>query len=132
MPSKSNNAKIISANPDSVDAVELKAQLVRSQVKLKQTEMLLSVTKRIAGLQNLTEILWTLIEMTTEELGAERGTLFLHDPLSGELYSRLAQGDLTREIRILNTTGIAGAVFQSGTGEAVHHPYEDERFNKAN
>ena len=131
MPSKSNNAKIISANPDSVDAVELKAQLVRSQVKLKQTEMLLSVTKRIAGLQNLTEILWTLIEMTTEELGAERGTLFLHDPLSGELYSRLAQGDLTREIRILNTTGIAGAVFQSGTGEAVHHPYEDERFNKA-
>jgi len=131
MPSKSNNAKIISANLDSVDAVELKAQLVRSQVKLNQTEMLLSVAKRIAGLQNLTEILWTLIEMTTEELGAERGTLFLNDPLSGELYSRLAQGDLTREIRILNTTGIAGAVFQSGIGEAVHHPYEDERFNAA-
>ena len=131
MPSKSNNAKIISANLDSVDAVELKAQLVRSQVKLNQTEMLLSVTKRIAGLQNLSEILWTLIEMTTEELGAERGTLFLNDPLSGELYSRLAQGDLTREIRILNTTGIAGAVFQSGIGEAVHHPYEDERFNAA-
>ncbi|MGB0553497.1 MAG: GAF domain-containing protein [Alphaproteobacteria bacterium] len=131
MPSKSNNAKIISANLDSLDAVELKAQLVRSQVKLNQTEMLLSVTKRIAGLQNLSEILWTLIEMTTEELGAERGTLFLNDPLSGELYSRLAQGDLTREIRILNTTGIAGAVFQSGIGEAVHHPYEDERFNKA-
>ena len=96
MPSKSNNAKIISANLDSADAVELKAQLVRSQVKLNQTEMLLSVAKRIAGLQNLTEILWTLIEMTTEELGAERGTLFLNDPLSGELYSRLAQGDLTR------------------------------------
>ena len=131
MPSKSNNAKIISANLDSVDAAELKAQLVRSQVKLNQTEMLLSVTKRIAGLQNLSEILWTLIEMTTEELGAERGTLFLNDPLSGELYSRLAQGDLTREIRILNTTGIAGAVFQSGIGEAVHHPYEDERFNTA-
>ena len=131
MPSKSNNAKIISANLDSADAVELKAQLVRSQVKLNQTEMLLSVAKRIAGLQNLTEILWTLIEMTTEELGAERGTLFLNDPLSGELYSRLAQGDLTREIRILNTTGIAGAVFQSGIGEAVHHPYEDERFNAA-
>ena len=63
MPSKSNNAKIISANPDSVDAVELKAQLVRSQVKLKQTEMLLSVTKRIAGLQNLTEIqFWSLVK----------------------------------------------------------------------
>ena len=129
MPSKSNNAKIISANLDSADAVELKAQLVRSQVKLNQTEMLLSVAKRIAGLQNLTEILWTLIDMTTQELRAERGTLFLNDPLTGELYSRVAQGDLTREIRILNTIGIAGAVFQSGIGEAVHHPYEDERFN---
>tara|TARA_E500000331_G_scaffold3080_1_gene3156 strand:+ start:496 stop:2745 length:2250 start_codon:yes stop_codon:yes gene_type:complete len=91
--------------------------------------MLLSVTQKIAGLNNLTEILWTLIDMTTQELRAERGTLFLNDPLTGELYSRVAQGDLTREIRILNTIGIAGAVFQSGIGEAVHHPYEDERFN---
>ena len=55
--------------------------------------------------------------------------LFLNDPSSGELYSRIAQGDLTREIRLLNTTGIAGAVFQSGIGEIIHKPYEDERFN---
>ena len=73
--------------------------------------------------------MWTLIDITTDELGAERGSLFLNDPLSGELYSRVAQGELTREIRILNTTGIAGAVFQSGIGEIVHNPYDDDRFN---
>jgi adenylate cyclase len=129
MTNKSNNAKSQSSNMYSEDASELKAQLVRTQAKLRQTEMLLSVTQKIAGLKNLTEILWTLIDMTTQELSAERGTLFLNDPLTGELYSRVAQGDLTREIRILNTTGIAGAVFQTGLGEAVHHPYEDERFN---
>ena len=28
-----------------------------------------------------------------------------------------------------NTTGIAGAVFQSGIGEIVHNPYDDDRFN---
>ena len=67
--------------------------------------------------------------MTTEELGADRGSLFLNDPLTGELYSRVAQGDLTREIRILNTTGIAGSIFQSGEGEIIHNAYEDERFN---
>ena len=55
--------------------------------------------------------------------------MVLNDPLSGELYSRVAQGELTREIRILNTTGIAGAVFQSGIGEIVHNPYDDDRFN---
>ena len=92
--------------------------------------MLLSVTQKIAGLKTLNEILWTLIEMTTTELGAERGSLFLHDPLTGELYSRVAQGELTREIRILNTTGIAGTIFQSGKGEIIHDAYADERFNR--
>ena len=102
----------------------------RTKIKLHRTEMLLSVTQKIAGLSNLSEILWTLIEMTTKELGADRGSLFLNDPLTGELYSRVAQGELTREIRILNTTGIAGAIFQSGMGEIVHDAYGDERFNE--
>ena len=92
--------------------------------------MLLSVTQKIAGLKTLNEILWTLIEMTTTELGAERGSLFLHDPLTGELYSRVAQGELTRGIRILNTTGIVGTIFQSGKGEIIHDAYADERFNR--
>ncbi|SVA34776.1 uncharacterized protein METZ01_LOCUS87630 [marine metagenome] len=91
--------------------------------------MLLSVTQKIAGLSNLSEILWTLIEMTTTELGADRGSLFLNDALTGELYSRVAQGELTREIRILNTTGIAGAIFQNGVGEIIHDAYTDDRFN---
>ena len=108
---------------------ELRTELDRTSHKLHQTELLLSITQKISGLKNLSEILWTLIDITTDELGAERGSLFLNDPLSGELYSRVAQGELTREIRILNTTGIAGAVFQSGIGEIVHNPYDDDRFN---
>ena len=108
---------------------ELRTELDRTSHKLHQTELLLSITQTISGLKNLSEILWTLIDITTDELGAERGSLFLNDPLSGELYSRVAQGELTREIRILNTTGIAGAVFQSGIGEIVHNPYDDDRFN---
>ena len=108
---------------------DAKNQLERTETKLRRTEMLLSVTQKIAGLTNLSEILWTIIKMTTDELGADRGSLFLNDPISGELYSRVAQGELTREIRILNTTGIAGAIFQSGTGEIIHDAYSDERFN---
>ena len=66
-------------------SLELENQLQRTTAKLQQTEMLLSVTRKIAGLKNLSEILWTLIAMTTEELGADRGSLFLNDPLTGEL-----------------------------------------------
>jgi adenylate cyclase len=53
----------------------------------------------------------------------------LNDGETGELYSRVAQGGLMREIRILNQSGIAGHVFQ--TGESIHteDPYSDPRFN---
>ena len=47
----------------------------KTESKLHRTEMLLSVTQKIAGLKNLSEILWTLIEMTTKEMGADRGSL---------------------------------------------------------
>ena len=127
--SRTGNRGSIEAVSKSVSPPDLKGHLERTQAKLHQTEMLLSVTRRIAGLRNLSEILWTLIDMTTQELKADRGSLFLNDPLTGELYSRVAQGELTREIRILNSTGIAGSIFQSGTGEIIHNAYDDERFN---
>ncbi len=98
--------------------------------KLRRTELLLEITRKIAGLKTLEEILWTLIEFVTEELSADRGTLFLNDNETNELYSRIAQGELTREIRILNNVGIAGAIFQSQVGEVIHDVYQDTRFNK--
>ncbi len=98
--------------------------------KLRRTELLLAITKKIAGLKTLSEILWALIEFVSEELDADRGTLFLNDNETNELYSRVAQGELTREIRILNNVGIAGAIFQKKIGEVIHDVYKDSRFNK--
>ena len=111
------------------DATELQKRLDTVNSKLRTSELLLSVSQKIAGLRNLSEILWTIIETTTETLNADRGSLFLNDPLTGELYSRVAQGELIREIRILNSTGIAGSIFQSGVGEIIHDAYADDRFN---
>ena len=98
--------------------------------RLRATELLLDVSRKIAGLKSLEQILWTLIEFVTVELEADRGTLFLNDKDTNELYSRVAQGDLTREIRILNNIGIAGAIFQDKVGEIIHDVYKDSRFNK--
>jgi adenylate cyclase len=111
--------------------MNIEKQLTRAEEKLQRLELLLKVSRKIAGLTNLKEILTSIIEETVTELNADRGTLFLNDPLTGELYSRVAQGDLTREIRILNTVGIAGAVFQSGEGEIIHDVYSDKRFNSS-
>jgi len=107
------------------EVASLRRQLEKTQEQLRRAEVTLTIGQRVAGKESLTEILWLLVDLTVKELDAERGSLFLNDPSSGELYSRIAQGDLTREIRLLNTTGIAGAVFQSGLGEIIHKPYED-------
>src|SRR5580692_9654181 len=47
------------------------------------------------------------------------------------LYSRVVQGARMREIRILNTAGIAGHVFTTGLPLVVDDPYNDARFDAA-
>jgi len=110
--------------------IEALRKLERADLKLKQAEMLLNVSRRVAAIETLDEVLATLVEMTTFEIGAERGTLFLNDPITDELYSRFAQGNFQREIRILNTSGVAGHVFQSGEGAIIDDAYNDSRFNR--
>ncbi len=100
--------------------------------RIRLIELLLEVSRRMAAYDTLDEVLHSLVEMTTREVGAERGSLFLNDPATSELYSRVAQGTVRREIRLLNTTGIAGHAFTSGESMIVHDPYADPRFNRGN
>ena len=99
--------------------------------RLKLVEMLLEVSRRMAAYETLDEVLHALVEMTTTELDAERGSLFLNDPSTGELYSRVAQGNIKREIRLPNTSGIAGHVFTTGESLTIDDPYSDPRFNRS-
>ena len=99
--------------------------------RLREAEMLLNLTRTVAAYETLDEVLGALVGMTTREVGAERGTLFLNDEQTGELYSRVAQGTFQREIRILNTTGIAGHVFTEREAVIVHDAYKDDRFNRS-
>src|SRR5512140_1714912 len=99
--------------------------------RLKLVELLLEVSRRMAAYDTLDDVLRTLVEMTTAELDAERGTLFLNDPETNELYSRVAQGNIKHEIRILNNSGIAGYVFTSGESVLIADAYSDPRFNRS-
>lgn len=92
-------------------------------------QTLLKVTNDLAVSENLDEALETLVEITTSTIGAERGTIFLNDKQTQELYSRVAQGNLRREIRILNTAGVAGWVFTQDQGAIIPDAYADDRFN---
>ncbi|MDA9064201.1 GAF domain-containing protein [Pseudomonadales bacterium] len=98
--------------------------------QLRRAEFLLDVSRKVSGLTSLDDILAELVEISTREIGAERGTLFLNDPQTGELYSRIAQGIFKREIRVLNDRGIAGHVFTQNKSEIVADAYADSRFNR--
>ncbi|MBL6929878.1 MAG: GAF domain-containing protein [Rhodospirillales bacterium] len=99
--------------------------------RMLQAEMLLDVSRKVAAIESLDEVLAVLMEMTTWELGAERSSLFLNDPQSGELYSRFAQGNFQREIRIINDSGIAGHVFTTSKGLIIHDVYKHKWFNRS-
>jgi len=97
----------------------------------KFSDMLLQVTTDLAKTKSLDEALETLVKITTSTIGAERGTIFLNDSSTGELYSRIAQGSFRREIRIMNSKGVAGWVFSHNEGAIIPDAYKDDRFNKA-
>ena len=99
--------------------------------RLRYVELLLEVTRRMSSFATLDEVLQSLVEMTSTELNAERGSLFLNDPDTNELYSRVAQGNIQREIRLLNNSGIAGYVFTAGEALIIHDAYADARFNRS-
>ena len=107
-----------------------KNELTILKAEVHRSKLLLDISRKIASVENLSEILWMIMDFVTSNVDADRGSLFLNDEETNELYSRVAQGDLTREIRILNNVGIAGAIFQSKTGEIIHDVYSDSRFNK--
>ena len=96
----------------------------------KVSQLLLKVNNDMALTDKLDTALETLVEIITSTIGAERATIFLNDEGSGELYSRVAQGSFMREIRIMNTRGIAGWVFTQEEGAIVHDAYKDKRFFK--
>lgn len=105
-------------------------QVTSSEDRLRHLEMLLSISQQVSAIETLDEVLAVLVRVSVEQTGAERGTLFLNDPQTGELYSRIALGNVSREIRILNTHGVAGWVYTHGEGAIILDAYTDERFDR--
>ncbi len=108
-----------------------RSKLLKLNKRLEQAEFLLEMTREIAGFESLSEVLNRLIEIVATELDCERSTLFLNDEQTGELYSRVALGDLEREIRVLNDSGVAGYVFTNDESVIIHDANADPRHDRS-
>jgi len=98
---------------------------------VNRAEMLLNISQTMAAYQTLDEMLEALIDIIISEVDAERGTIFLHDKETDELYSRVARGNIKREIRLPEKIGVAGHVFNAGKGTIVHDAYNDPHFDRS-
>jgi adenylate cyclase len=107
------------------------AKLARAKKDPRRIEFLLDVSNRLAASHSLLDAIGTLVDIITKSVGTERGAVFLNDDVTGELYSLVADGKFTREIRIFNTTGIAGHVYTTGKGVIIQDAYSDPRFNSS-
>src|SRR6476661_5248057 len=106
------------------------AALTEQAKRLHVAETLLHVSRTVSAMETLDEVLAALIDMTVRETDAERGTLFLNDPATGELYSRVVQDEQVSEIRFLNDVGIAGRVFMTHEPLIINDAYADPRFHR--
>ncbi len=106
--------------------------LVRREVQdvRKHETQLLEVTAAISQEIQLQPLLQRIMETVTDILEADRSTLFLYDEKTNELWSNIAQGLETKEIRIPSHVGIAGSVFTSGRMVNISDAYNDDRFNR--
>ena len=102
----------------------------KTDTKQQFSDLLLQVNNDLAITNSLDEALEALVGITTSIIKCERGTIFLNDAKSEELYSRVAQGNFMREIRFMNSKGVAGWSYTNKKGAIVHDAYKDDRFNK--
>ncbi len=98
-------------------------------ISRERLPLVLDVMRAVSSSLDLATLLPTIMERTTELVHADRSTFFVVDHARDELWSRVAQGLGTTEIRVPIEAGIAGHVARTGETLNIPDAYADARFN---
>ena len=102
-------------------------------ITAEQMRLVLDVSRMLSVTADLDLLLKHITESVAKLLSCDRASIFLHEPKTDELWTKVALGLAGgAEIRIPAGAGIAGAAFKSNEMIHVPRPYEDPRFNPAN
>lgn len=92
---------------------------------------MLEMAEWVSSELDLDRLLSRISKATTDILDCERATIFVHDPVTEELVSKVASGGDVNEIRVPAHAGIVGEAFQRRKIDNVPDAYADRRFNQA-
>lgn len=108
------------------EAEELRRALAREQEKLRALQ---DIGAALGSTLDLNELLVLVLGRVSQLMDADRSTLYLLDEETGELWSKVAQGEQTHEIRLELGEGIAGWVAKHGRPLNIKDAYQDPRFD---
>ncbi len=112
------------AQGDDLDHERLRATLA---ARNRQIAAVHAISRMLSSSLDLEDRLRDILTVSLEAVGAVAGTIFLHRPTDESLVFRYVVGAKARELTgqsIPTTTGLAGAVFRSGTSQITNRPLE--------
>jgi sigma-B regulation protein RsbU (phosphoserine phosphatase) len=92
---------------------------------------LVEASKMLNSTLDLDQLLKLILQVATENTGADRGTIYLVDKKRKEIWSRVSNGAEIVEIRLPLSQGIAGHVASTGEIVTLENVYNDPRFDRA-
>ncbi len=127
-----NIAKVLSDRlRTSNDALKNQIEIQRmvSQKEIARLNSIVQATQTVNSSLKLDRVLELILQEAMRITFAERGTIYLIDEATNEIWSRIIAGDEISEIRQPIGKGISGYVAQIGETVNISNPYEDVRFN---
>jgi serine phosphatase RsbU (regulator of sigma subunit) len=102
--------------------------LSRAEIQL---EVLLNLSQVLGQEIHLDRMLVIMVSEVTQAMAAERTSLFLYDAARRELYTKVAEGMQSEEIRVPLGVGIVGATAATRQSINIRDAYTDARFDRS-
>ncbi len=107
---------------------EVRAALQREESRVAA---MMELGRSLTAVTDLDALLHLVVEKITELMEADRTSIFLLDEQRSEIWSKVAEGDDMKEIRVPLGKGICGWVAETGKTINIKDAYQDDRFNPA-
>lgn len=133
------NAKNYAMRQDEYSLLKNIEEHIKEVLDLENTEIpekcdplvaLLKIAQTVAAETNIETLLQVIAEETKSAIQADRCSVFLYDKDKNELWSKVALGMESEEIRFPADKGLAGHVVKTGEKINIKNAYTDDRFNK--
>jgi len=124
-----NNLAVRLRTMDQTFVLELGRNSLAAKSKMDKLNMLIEASKIVNSAIEIDKLLGLILEVAARSINADRGTLYLIDEETNELWSKVAQGSNMVEIRLPIGKGLAGYVGKTGETVNIADAYKDPRFN---